>query len=63
MKYVCSTCGMMLSVDRDIDEDRTVDAAIAKHQRTACPGKFSEASEMPWLAQRPKIGSSEQAPG
>lgn len=63
MKYVCSACGTMLTVDRDIDDDRTVDAAIAKHRVTACPGKFNEAAEMPWLAQASKIASSEQAPG
>lgn len=40
MKYVCSTCGKMLSVDRDLDEDRMVENAIAKHRFDECPGDF-----------------------
>jgi hypothetical protein len=30
----------MLSVDRDIDEDRTVEMAISKHRFGECPGDF-----------------------
>ncbi len=48
MKYVCYPCGIMLRVDKDIDDDRSVEAAIAHHRAYTCPGKFDEAVETPW---------------
>lgn len=44
MKYVCSTCGAMLSVDRDLDDDRTVDSVISRHRFGECPGDFPSES-------------------
>jgi len=40
MKYVCSTCGAMLPVDRDLDDDRTVESVISRHRFGECPGDF-----------------------
>jgi len=44
MKYVCSTCGEMLPVDRDLDDDRTVDSVISRHRYVECPGDFPSES-------------------
>ncbi len=48
MKYVCSLCGTMLRVDKDLDDDRAVEAGIAHHRAHSCPGQFDEAVETPW---------------
>ncbi len=41
MKYVCQQCGRQLSVDRDIDDDRTFDYVVGLHQQRDCPGTFA----------------------
>ncbi|GAC1503934.1 MAG: hypothetical protein NVS1B14_09610 [Vulcanimicrobiaceae bacterium] len=41
MKYVCQQCGQQLSVDRDIDDDRTFDYVVGLHQQRDCPGTFA----------------------
>ena len=49
VKYVCTYCGKMLPVDRDIDEDRTFEYVVAKHDQTECPHEFLNMGEMPWM--------------
>lgn len=52
MKYICTYCGKMLPVDRDIDEDRTFDYIVMKHNQAECPHDFLTADEMPWMQPR-----------
>jgi len=44
MKYVCSTCGSILSIDRDVDDDRTFESLLERHRRMECSGYFPEDS-------------------
>ena len=48
MKYVCTYCGKMLPVDRDLDDDRLFEEIVGKHERTECPNEFLAPDEMPW---------------
>ncbi len=43
MKYVCSMCGTQLRVDKDLDEDRVVEAVISEHRVKTCAGRFEDA--------------------
>ena len=49
MKYVCTECGKMLSVDRDVDEDRTFDFELYRHRKMECPRAFTTTDDVPWL--------------
>ena len=40
MKHVCTSCGAMLPIDRDLDDDRTVEYVVRRHDRTECPHGF-----------------------
>ncbi len=41
MKYVCDLCGSQLSVDRDLDDDRTFEYERNRHLVQSCPRKFT----------------------
>lgn len=49
MKYVCTYCGKMLPIDRDLDDDRTFERVLEKHNRIDCPHEFLTSEEMPWM--------------
>jgi|GEM_PF-4976872 len=46
MKYVCDMCGSMLSVDRDLDDDRIVSTAIDDHRTRVCAGQFEDTAPL-----------------
>jgi DNA-directed RNA polymerase subunit RPC12/RpoP len=48
MKYVCIQCGRILPVDRDLDDDRTFESVLARHDAVECPHAFLSGEET-WL--------------
>jgi len=49
VKYVCTYCGETLPVDRDIDEDRTFEYAVLKHNQAECPREFVNSDQTPCM--------------
>jgi len=47
LKHVCIQCGEMLPVDRDLDDDRTFEYVVARHNDLECPHGFSASDERP----------------
>ncbi len=40
--FICELCGSMLRVDRDIDDERVIVAALHSHRIKDCPRDFPE---------------------
>lgn len=57
MKYVCTQCGRMLPVDRDLDDDRTFDYVVARHCEVECPHAFVSVEDVAWFRSRPNAGA------
>ena len=46
MKYVCTYCGKILPIDRDIDDDRTFEDVVDRHMKSDCPRKFLSSEDV-----------------